>query len=177
MRAFGVTKYTRAFGLTKYTRAFGTTAFLGWVLLLAPMTGLAGVYTWVDEQGRKHYSDRPPPGAKASAVELKPPANRDPGAAAAGSDPNRGARAQKRNRLLRAFELERQRRKQLAAEAQAKRAAAREACARERERLQEMHDARALVRTAPDGSRIYLSDAERADAVARVEHRVSALCS
>ena len=42
------------------------------MLALAVPAALAQVFKWVDENGRVHYGEKPPPGTKANAV--KPPA-------------------------------------------------------------------------------------------------------
>ena len=45
--------------------------FLSLVLLTAPLPLGAGVYKWTDAQGRVHYSDDPPPEAKAQQIKVK----------------------------------------------------------------------------------------------------------
>jgi len=45
--------------------------FLLLVLLVASLPAGAGVYKWTDAQGRVHYSDNPPPEAKAQQVKVK----------------------------------------------------------------------------------------------------------
>ena len=45
--------------------------FLLLVLLVASLPASAGVYKWTDAQGRVHYSDNPPPEAKAQQVKVK----------------------------------------------------------------------------------------------------------
>jgi hypothetical protein len=49
-----------------------TYRFLALLLALAVPAASAQVYKWVDEKGRVHYGEKPPPGSKSSAV--KPPA-------------------------------------------------------------------------------------------------------
>ncbi|HTS54861.1 MAG TPA: glutaredoxin family protein [Burkholderiales bacterium] len=45
--------------------------FLLLVGLIAPLSASPGVYKWTDAQGRVHYSDDPPPEAKAQQIKLK----------------------------------------------------------------------------------------------------------
>ena len=45
--------------------------FLLLVLLVASTPAGAGVYKWTDAQGRVHYSDSPPPEAKAQQVKVR----------------------------------------------------------------------------------------------------------
>jgi glutaredoxin len=44
-------------------------SLIGLALLAAP--AMAGVYKWTDSQGRIHYSDTPPPAAKATQLKLQ----------------------------------------------------------------------------------------------------------
>jgi glutaredoxin len=41
------------------------------IALLATESALADMYKWVDENGKVHYSDSPPPGRKAKKLDLK----------------------------------------------------------------------------------------------------------
>ncbi len=43
---------------------------LALIVLLAAAPASAAMYKWVDSQGRVHFSDKPPPGAKARAERL-----------------------------------------------------------------------------------------------------------
>ncbi len=45
--------------------------FLLLVMLIAPLPAVAGVYKWTDAQGRVHYSDSPPPEAKAQQIKVR----------------------------------------------------------------------------------------------------------
>ncbi len=45
--------------------------FLLLVMLIAPLPAVAGVYKWTDTQGRVHYSDSPPPEAKAQQIKVR----------------------------------------------------------------------------------------------------------
>ena len=40
-------------------------------LLIVPLLATSEVYKWTDAQGRIHYSDSPPPEAKAKQVKIK----------------------------------------------------------------------------------------------------------
>ena len=46
-----------------------TRTLIALACLLAALPAAAQLYRWVDEKGRVQYSDKPPPGAKARAVE------------------------------------------------------------------------------------------------------------
>ena len=103
------------------------------------------------------------------------PGSVSPARSDAASDPD--ARARKRQRLLRSFAADRERRKQAIADAREERETMRAACAKSRMTLRKMTEARSLVRTAADGSRTYLSEKERALALAGAARHVNDSCS
>lgn len=82
----------------------------GFILLSLPV--LAEVYTWKDAAGRTVYSDQPPPGQKASRMDVKvtpapvsPPVKGDasaPAAAKAGEKTDLAKQAEELNRKIRA---------------------------------------------------------------------------
>jgi glutaredoxin len=41
------------------------------ILVLVPLAPFADMYKWVDENGKVHYTDTPPPGKKARKLDLK----------------------------------------------------------------------------------------------------------
>jgi hypothetical protein len=67
--------------VSKYLISFVT------LLLLAASVPAAEVYRWVDEQGKVHYGEHPPPGVKdASRVKVQPPATAASDATTAAAD-------------------------------------------------------------------------------------------
>ena len=124
------------------------------LLALTVPAASAQVYKWVDENGRVHYGEKPPPGSKSSA--LKPPT----------VAPN--APAQPQNLQSQELDFRGRQMKQKEDEAeQARSAAKREAnCNYAKERLAIAEQA-ALFRLEK-GERVFLSDAEqRAETEAR----------
>jgi hypothetical protein len=128
------------------------------LLALAAATASAQVFKWVDENGRVHYGEKPPPGATANAV--KPPAE----------VPN--APAQPRN--LQSQELEfrgRQIKKREDEARQAQETANREAyCDNAKERLANAEQA--VLYRREKGERVFLSDTEQK---AEIESRRAAV--
>ena len=136
--------------------------------LLAACAAHAQVYRWVDEQGKVHYGERPPTGAKASPVQDKLAA--PPGAPAPKAAPD----ASQQERDFQRRQIERQEK-----EANEQKAAARAKaeCERQRSRLAQLRTARRVVVGVDDkGDTRYMSDAERTDAIASQEGAVARAC-
>jgi type IV secretory pathway VirB10-like protein len=143
-------------------------AAIALAVLAAAVAAQAQVYRWVDEQGKVHYGERPPTGAKASPVQDKLAA--PPGAPAPKAAPD--ASQQERD-----FQRRRMEREQKAAREQQAAEKAKQQCERERSRLAQMRTARRISAGVDDkGDRRYLSDAERADAIAGQEGAVARAC-
>src|SRR5262249_39661977 len=101
--------------------------------LLAAGAAHAQVYRWVDDQGKVHYRERPPAGAKARPLEerLAPP----PGAPAPKAAPDT-ARQEREFRRRRIEREQQEARDQKAAEK------ARQQCERDRSRLAQLRTVR-----------------------------------
>jgi hypothetical protein len=127
----------------------------------------AGIYKWVDEHGRVHYSDTPRENATAVTVDPAPA-----GAPAA----NSGERLRAQQQYLQARERERSRKKQeQAIEKQQARSRERR-CNRARDRLRRLTRASGLYRLGKDGEREFLSHSERAAAEQRARKDVDKWC-
>lgn len=120
---------------------------LALLLALAATAASAQVYKWVDENGRVHYGEKPPPGSKPSTV--KPPAS-------APNAPGKAPDLQSQELDFRGRQIKR---KEDDAE-QARNAANRKAnCNYAKERLAIAEQA-ALYRTEK-GERVFLSDTQQ----------------
>jgi hypothetical protein len=141
---------------------------LGWLLLAAGAATAAGVYKWVDAEGRVHFGDRPPDlGATAVEVPNTPVAPSVPDAA--------GARDQQ-ERLLRAYAAERQERREREAKSRAEAEQRARNCAQARDRLRQYESAGYLYRLDPAGERVIVSDAEREQSTAEARAAVAQWC-
>lgn len=136
--------------------------------LLAASAAHAQVYRWVDEQGKVHYGERPPSGAKANPVQDKLAA--PPGAPAPKAAPD--ASQQERD-----FQRRRMEREQQEASEQKAAEKAKQQCERERTRLAQLRNVRRIQSGVDEkGNLSYMSDAERADAIASQEGAVARAC-
>jgi hypothetical protein len=133
-------------------------------LLVAALPVWGAVYKWVDESGKVHYSDQPPPtqGAKkAETIRTPKPAPATP-AAAPGSEAGKAApksaaeqEMEFRKRRMEATEAEAKRQKE-AQESEEKR----RNCAQARNRVAALEGGGRAARYGPDGELQYLSDEE-----------------
>ena len=85
-------------------------------------------------------------------------------------------RNDKRDRLLRAFEEERQQEREQAAEEKAERAKRARKCAEAKDDLRVMKQAGRMYDLDEDGNRVYLSDAQRAEALRDTRAAVAHWC-
>ena len=136
--------------------------------LLAASAANAQVYRWVDDQGKVHYGERPPSGAKAAPVQDK--LATPPGAPAPKAAPD--ASQQERD-----FQRRRMEREQNEAREQQAAEKAKQQCERERARLAQLRNVRRIQSGVDEkGNLRYMNDAERADAIASQESAVARAC-
>lgn len=126
----------------------------------------AGVYKWVDEQGRVHFGDRPP-AEQGEPVDL--PASPPPSAPPSDSVPDRG-------RLLRMYEQERQDKQRKQAEQATADAERRRECDRTARTLRLYQRVGPLYDTLEDGSRRYLDGAEKDAEMAKLRGLLNKHC-
>jgi len=141
---------------------------LALAVLFTAAAAHAQVYRWVDEQGKVHYGERPPSGAKANPVEDKlaaPPGAPQPKAAPDTSQQERD------------FQRRRMEREQQEAREQKAAAKSKAECERERSRLAQLRNARRVPAGVDEkGDRRYLSDGDRNEAIAAQDAAVAKAC-
>ncbi len=141
---------------------------LGVALMALAHQGLsAGVYRWVDDQGKVHYGDRPPSKDKAKSIEVE---------SAPAPEPDDGERRAKTRRLLDAMESERNREKEQAAQDKAEKARRERNCEVARRHVTLYQRANKISRVGADGERTYLSDEERDQALTHARSLVDRWC-
>ena len=128
----------------------------------------AQVYRWVDDQGAVHYGGKPPAGVESTELQL-------PGEPTGAGKPAKDQRIE-RERLLKSFEQDRLARKQ-AQEEQRRQAAEREQlCADLQARWRLYTSVGRLYDVEEDGSRRFLSDAEKDAELARLRSAMQKNC-
>lgn len=142
---------------------------LGFAFSLATPTHAAGIYKWVDENGKVQYSDKPPAsGAEEMDVKVEPT-----GSATQVSD---AERRDKLKRLLDAFDKERAEKQALAEEASEEKRAKAEECAGMRDELAELKGASYLYDYDEAGNKVIFTKEERAKATAEHEEAYAKHC-
>ena len=136
------------------------------VVLLGCTPLQAEIYKCTDAQGDTQYSDEPCGGNASVFVPRAAPA---PAGDAA-------ERADKTQRLLRAYDVENAERQRNSAAAHAAREEAEQKCTRARDRLRGVTQARALYRLDEDGNRVALSFEERAASEEKARTAVARWC-
>ena len=126
----------------------------------------AGVYKWVDENGRVHYGDKP---GNSSAREIILPAAPAP-------DENQRAHEQKQKKLLQVFEQERQEKREQEAKIKVETQKRDQECILAKARLKNYEQAGALTAKDKDGKERPLSKAEYKEAVADAKKAVEHWC-
>ncbi|GAB4295445.1 MAG: DUF4124 domain-containing protein [Thiohalomonadaceae bacterium] len=130
----------------------------------------AGVYKWVDEQGQVHFGERPPARTQAQELQLKVPA------AAPAAAPTEAERRDNEQRLLRAFEEEREQKKAQERKNREDQARRERNCAIARDRLRRYRSAGSLYDLDRQGNRVTLDEDQRAAAEQRAEQEVARWC-
>ena len=138
--------------------------------LAAFSAGAQTMYKWVDEKGTTHFSENPPPdGKKATKVEPKviPPS---PEAAAPRNDPQSW---RKQEADFRKRQVESRQREEADARERAERA---QNCERAKRRIAFLTNTHRIHRDNADGTRSYMTDAERDAEMAEVREYVRKRC-
>ena len=144
-------------------------AILSWsVLAFLVSPAWAQVYKCVDARGVTHYADKPRPGCRGGAVDIKRiPAISGAEKPAAGEDLPSAEQAFRRRQIERATQEEKAVREQLAREKQ---------CERLRSDRQRTAIARRVYGTDAQGRYVPIDDAARAQRLARYDDQIAQAC-
>ena len=133
----------------------------------------AQMYKWVDEKGTTHFSESPPPDdakTKTKPTKVEPKVV-PPSSSSAYKESSEKWRAQEAE--FRKRQLDRGQRDKAEGEDKQHRAAE---CSRQRSRLATLQNTHRLYRDNPDGTRSYMTDAERDAAIARTRDAIKETC-
>ena len=146
------------------------------VVLAWSHNGWAGAYRWVDESGRVHYSQRPPPGQTAQPVQLpKTPRAAEPVTphSASSKQPPEEAQTEEppeQAQSTPAPESEETARQEAVAETKRKN------CSTAKANLERLRAGRRITAKSADGKVYYLDEAEREAQVAEARTQLRANC-
>jgi hypothetical protein len=139
------------------------------ILLAALATGAgAEVYRWTDAEGRVHYGDRPSAGSQSVPVGS--------GAATGQPPTNDAERLQRQQRMLDAYRQEREEKQQAEAKRKADDAERERNCAHGRDVLARYERSSGIYEPQADGTRRYLSEAEKESAIRAAQGDVKRWC-
>lgn len=138
------------------------------LLGLLSVSANAGVYRWVDENGRTHFGDRPPAESNSEPVEVTPP---PPDA-----DNLANERRQRMNEFLDSQQDERQSRQAAKAEADQQAAKEAELCRKLQARLKHMASVSTFYNLNEQGERVYVSEEENDRIRERFRTKIQETC-
>ncbi len=136
----------------------------------------AGVYRWVDENGRVQFGDRPPQTADVKEVKIKS----TPKPTSSASDQKAttpASRLEKQQRLLDAFREEREAKQQKIRERDKKKAKKKQNCTYARDQLRVYKNSSSLYDLNSDGTRRTLSDEEYKKAIGNLKRDIQKYCN
>ena len=140
-------------------------------IMLAPFSLNAGVYKWVDDNGKVHYGDQPQssqPSVEMD-IDVTSPAPGVPGE-------DRLTREEKRERLLQSMEEDRLEKQEQREKQKALRAQNKQKCNRYRDRMRHYQRANALYKLDQDGNRVYISASDRTKATKNLQAQINKYC-
>ena len=145
--------------------------FLLILLILASANAFAEVNKWVDNQGRVHYSDQPPP-PDVRGQALRSASDTGSASGVAGGDPTF---VQQEAALKRAQQAEQSDAAQAAAK-QANADALKSNCEAAQQNLRSLQSGARIMDINASGERYYLDDSQRQQRIDKVQQDISNLC-
>ncbi|MES9992513.1 MAG: DUF4124 domain-containing protein [Candidatus Thiodiazotropha sp.] len=140
--------------------------FLASILPLSQLQ--AGVYKWVDENGRVHFSDRPT-AAESTEVQIKQQERTAPSA-------DQHDRKLKMQRMLDVYKEDREEKREAKQKQQQEKKKRKQNCARAKDRYNSHIRARGIYEYDKQGERRYLSEKERSSHMKRLKSEIARWC-
>jgi hypothetical protein len=131
------------------------------------------MYRWVDENGRVHYSDQPPPATRQQQQDMKTKIRSKPGSATANANPS----YVEKEADFRKRQVEKAEKEAADQKAQQQTAEKEQNCQRARQNLASMQAGGRIARFNPDGEREILNDAQIAQEIQEGQKSVAEWCN
>jgi hypothetical protein len=128
------------------------------VVFYLNMPAHAEIYKWTDEQGRVHFSDKPP-GENTSQYHLRTPASTS--SSSNEVTPGDAERRIKQRKLMESLEADRLEKEQAVAKQKQQQAARERKCQYARAELRANKDANLIYDYDAQGNRVYLNEAQK----------------
>lgn len=152
-------------------RSLPTTLLLAILACAAAPGFAAGIYKWVDKNGKVHFGDRPPGGAAQSQeVKIRDIPQADLNV------PSNAERRARQNLLLQSFEQDRADKKQAAAKEKERKQKLSRQCVRAKHNLEAIKRASHLYDLDDSGKKIIRSDADRDKTTDDLEQAIAKNC-
>ncbi|MFZ5524966.1 MAG: DUF4124 domain-containing protein [Pseudomonadota bacterium] len=158
--------------------------FMLFILMIFCINAFAEVNKWVDENGRVHYSDQPPP-SNAKKILSSTPKAQSPaetsGAAESGNTAESGSSDEPKTIAEREADLKKKQKAdkeaaEKAAQEQANKESIQENCNQAKLSLKALQGEMRIVELDANGERVYLDDEQRQQRIAKTQQDISRLC-
>lgn len=150
--------------------------YLLFLLMLSSASAFAGLNKWVDESGKVHYSDQPPP-ANVKAKTLRPTSGMTAASGvAAASAPAAPKTVAEREAELKKARQSKKEASDKAAKEQAAAETAKANCAAAQQNLRTLQSGVRMMEIGAGGERSYLGDEQRQQRIAKAQQDVGDFC-
>ena len=149
------------------------------LLMMFGFNAYAEINKWVDEKGRVHYSDQPPPVSIKTKQLHTSSGSSDPAdtsGATASSEPAAPKTIAEREAELRKAQQAKKEAADKAAKEQANEEAGKEYCAQARLSLKALQEGMRIAQIDANGERSYLDDEQRQQRIAKTQQDISKHC-
>jgi len=134
----------------------------------------AEIYKWVDDNGQVHYSEKPPVRQKAEQIQIQSTGNHSAPQRQQVDEENH---LKKQQKLLKAFEEERQYNKKQEAKNEKIEATRSRNCVIAKSNLRSYETANRIFKIDENGNRVYMPDSSRQQAIQRARDEVERWCT
>lgn len=134
----------------------------------------AEVYKWVDDKGQVHYSEKPPARQKSEQIQIQSTGEQS---APPRQQADKESHLREQQKLLKAFEEERQYNKEQEAKKEKIEATRSRNCVIAKNNLRSYETANRIFKIDENGNRVYMPDSSREQAIQRARDDVERWCT